>query len=71
MLALSCCAMDARIVTISSPEASNVFTLSFSKISRIPRPVSSLTISRHSEVLRAKREMDFVMITSTAPASQS
>ena len=42
--------------------------LSFSKISRMPRLMSSLTISRHSEVFRAKRLMNFVTIASVCLA---
>ena len=68
---LSSWASELKIVNISSPDASIVFTFSFSKMMGMPRAFSFLLKFRLSAVLRAKRLIDFVITRSTRPSSQA
>ena len=60
-------AIDARIVRSSSPSALSVSILCSSNRTPPPRERSSRTERSSSSVFRAKRETDFVRMTSTSP----
>ena len=67
----SCCASAAMMVISTSPLASSVLMFSFSKNTAIFISFSFRVYLRQSTVLRENRLIDFVIIMSMRPASQS